>query len=258
MLRVGEIPRAIMWRHSLTRDPRVKQYEEHIKEYFERKLRILRERRSLIEKLGLAERIVTTTSPTIEPIPKGSTDDIKLWSILVQAFHSLPFMGGVGRYIRFYIKSSSNHQILGCLSLGSAVLKCAARDKWIGWSMQERLRNLNRVANNRRFLIMPHVKVPNLASRVLSLLCEVGRKEWERRYGDPLVLIETFVESERSGTCYKAANWILLGETKGFAHVVSGIKPTAGKNVSVYLYTGSRRLVFAKPLLKSWRDKLKE
>jgi len=247
-----------MWRRSLTRDPRVEKHEGHIVEYFGRKLRILQERRTLIEKLGLADKIVTTASPLIEPIEKGSTYDITLWSLLVRAFHPLPFMRGVGRYIRFYVKNSSDHQILGCLSLGSAVLKCGPRDRWIGWSMQERLRNLNKIANNRRFLIMPYVKVPNLASRVLSLLCEVGRTEWERRYGDPLVLIETFVESEHHGTCYKAANWILLGETRGFTHVISGIKPTAGRNISVYLYTGNRRLIFAKPLIKSWREKLKE
>jgi hypothetical protein len=165
----------------------------------------------------------------------------------------MPFMGGVGRYIRFYVRNVSDHRILGCISLGSAVLKCAPRDKWIGWGTQERLRNLGGVANNRRFLILPHVRVPNLASRVLSLLDKEGRREWQNRYGDRLVLIETFVESNRAGGCYKAANWICLGETSGFTHVVSKIGSPTGKKVSVYLYTGDKKRIFVKPLTREWQ-----
>jgi hypothetical protein len=198
---------------------------------------------------------VIRADPFVEPISNGSTKENQLWTLLVKTFHPLPFMGGVGRYVRFFIRDSSNQQILGCLSLGSAVLKCAPRDSWIGWNQKQRLKNLNKIANNRRFLILPNVKVPNLASQVLSFLSKIGQEEWRKRYGDPLVLMETFVESENPGTCYKAANWLKIGETKGFTHVISKIASNEG-NVSVYLYTGNKRHIFVKPITRSWRTEL--
>jgi len=242
--------------HPLTRDPRARKHGKDIEEYFKRKSKVLKSKKNLANRLTPPVEIVRTANPILEPIPKGDKYGTKLWGLLVRAFHPLSFMGGVGRYIRFYIRNSTDHQILGCLSLGSAVLTCAARDKWIGWNAQKRLKNLRKIANNRRFLILPNVKVPNLASRALSLLCKVGRKEWESRYEDPLVLIETFVELERPGTCYRAAGWLPLGKTKGFTHVVSEIGPLADKRVSAYLYTGERKLIFVKPLTKSWRNEL--
>jgi hypothetical protein len=167
----------------------------------------------------------------------------------------MPYMGGVGRYIRFFIRNESDSKILGCMSLGSAVLKCASRDQWIGWNTRQRIQNLGKVANNRRFLLLPHVRVPNLASRALSLLEKEGPRVWKSRYKDPLVLIETFVESSHLGSCYKAANWTLIGKTRGFTHVVSRIRSPA-KNVSVYLYTGDTKQVFVRPLCRSWQRDL--
>jgi len=253
---VGDILKDEPWNPSLTRDPRAQIHREHIEGYFGRRIQVLGEKKRLIEILGYGDQIVTKAIPIIEPVLKSNPNDTKLWNILVRTFHSLPFMGGVGRYIRFFIRNSIDNQIVGCLSLGSAVLKCADRDKWIGWNMEERLRNLNKVANNRRFMILPHVRVRNLASRALSLLCGEGAEEWQRRYGDPLVLIETFVDSEHQGTCYKASNWVMIGETKGFTHIVSRIKKSADKNVSVYVYTGRKKKIFARPLRKSWRNEL--
>jgi len=244
------------WKHPLTRDPRVKRHEKHIQEYFDRRSQILRDREKLLRNVEIPNQTLTTANPMVEPIPRGSSQDTRLWNLIVRAFHPMPFMGGVGRYIRFYVRNSSDDQILGCLSLGSAVLRCAARDTWIGWSMQQRIRNLGKVANNRRFLILPNVRVPNLASRVLSLLCAAGPREWQNRYGDPLVLIETFVESKYYGSCYRAANWIQLGETKGFTHVVSEIAQTTRKRVSLYLYTGDKKRIFVRPLHSSWRKEL--
>lgn len=241
------------WKHPLTRDPRAKKHEKHIKEYFQRKTLVSGRTE---EPSDTRHGTIIAADPYMEPIPRGSTEDNHLWNLLVRAFHPLPFMGGVGRYIRFFVRDSSSHQILGCLSLGSAVLKCAPRDSWIGWNLESRLRNLNKVANNRRFLILPHVKVPNLASRILSLLSKVGQDEWQRRYGDPLVLMETFVDSKNPGTCYKAANWFQIGMTKGFTHVVSRIRPSNGRGISTYLYTGSKKHIFVKPIVRSWRKEL--
>jgi len=244
------------WKHPLTRDPRVRKHRVHIQEYFKRRLRVLRKREDLLGGVDIADQPLETANPIVEPIPIGSSHDTKLWNLIIRTFHPMPFMGGVGRYIRFYIKNSDDGQILGCLSLGSAVLTCAARDNWIGWNRQQRIRNLGKLANNRRFLILPNVRIPNLASRILSLLCKDGPREWQSRYGGPLVLIETFVESKHPGSCYKAANWILLGETKGFMHVVSEIGQTTGKKVSVYLYTGDKKRIFVKPLRRSWKKEL--
>jgi len=244
------------WKHPLTRDPRTKIHARHIQQYFKRKLRIVRERENLIEGVDIADRSLAAADPILEPIAVGSSRDTRLWNLMMRTFHPMPFMGGVGRYIRFYIKNSDDGQILGCLSLGSAVLTCAVRDNWIGWNRQQRIRNLGKLANNRRFLILPNVRVPNLASRVLSMLCKDGPREWQNRYGEPLVLAETFVESSHIGSCYKAANWILLGETKGFTHVVSEIGREKGKRVSVYLYTGDKKRIFVKPLCESWKKEL--
>jgi len=92
----------------------------------------------------------------------------------------------------------------------------APRDKFIGWSDEQRLRNLHLVVNNARFLILPWISSKNLASKILSLVVKIVSSEWKNRYGYTPLLLETFVESQKfKGTCYKAANWTHVGITKG-------------------------------------------
>lgn len=107
---------------------------------------------------------------------------------------------------------------LSCLLFGSAAWKIAARDEFIGWNADTRKTNLNLLTNNMRFLILPWVKVPHLASHILGRVARRIRKDWMDRYSHSIYMLETFVERERfRGICYQAANWIYVGQTKGYS-----------------------------------------
>jgi len=107
-------------------------------------------------------------------------------------------------------------RVVGCVRFSSPAWRMAARDAWIGWDEPTRTLNLQRVVNNSRFLVLPWVQVRNLASRVLSVAARQVVVDWPLRYGVEPLLLETFVDGERfSGTCYRAANWIEVGETSG-------------------------------------------
>ena len=105
---------------------------------------------------------------------------------------------------------------IACLSFGPAAWKLASRDQYIGWSAQARAQRLTWVVNNDRFLILPGVRIPHLASHVLVTTTRRLRADWQRVYGHDLALAETFIEPDRfRGTCYAAANWVCLGPTRG-------------------------------------------
>jgi hypothetical protein len=130
-------------------------------------------------------------------------------------------------------------QWIALLSFSASALKCAARDRWIGWGLRHQYDRLKLIVNNSRFLILPDWHLPNLGSRILSL-CE-GRldTDWQKVFGHPVVLLETFVDPQRfHGTVYKAANWLYVGNTKGFRRTRHGYTGTAQ----------SPKMVFVKPL----------
>jgi hypothetical protein len=105
---------------------------------------------------------------------------------------------------------------VGCALFGSAAWKCADRDAFLGWERGARERNLQRLTNNTRFLVLPWVVVPHLASHVLGLMARRIRADWQAKYGHPVHALETFVDRDRfCGTCYRAANWLRLGATRG-------------------------------------------
>jgi len=107
-------------------------------------------------------------------------------------------------------------QPLSCLLFGSAAWKCGARDRFIGWSVAQRQARLQQLTNNTRFIVLPWVQVPQLASHVLGLVLRRLRQDWQSKYARPLRLVETFVDTSRfTGACYRAANWIDLGQTTG-------------------------------------------
>ena len=115
-----------------------------------------------------------------------------------------------------YLVRSGAGVDLACLLFGAAAWQCAGRDRWIGWSAEQRARGLPFIANHSRFLILPWILVPSLASHVLSQVAQRIDGDWQRRYGHPLHLLETFVQPDRfHGTCYQAANWIPVGQTTG-------------------------------------------
>lgn len=138
-----------------------------------------------------------------------------LFAHLLHAYHYLSYSRPVGENLGFLIFDRAQRP-LGCLLFGAAAWKVCARDEFIGWDAACRARNLPLVANNMRFLILPWVRVPHLASHVLGLAARQLSVLWQRKYGHPIHLLETFVECERfRGTSYTAANWIKLGQTTG-------------------------------------------
>lgn len=137
-----------------------------------------------------------------------------LWNALISRHHYLGYTPLVGAQVRYLIRCSQ--AVLGCLGFGAAAWKVAARDRWIGWDAATREVSLPRLLNNARFLILPWVRVENLASCVLSLAARKIRPDFEALYGIRVVLLETFVDRERHhGTSYRAANWHWVGITQG-------------------------------------------
>ena len=130
-------------------------------------------------------------------------------------FHYLGFGGAVGENLQ-YVARDGQGRPLACLVFGAAAWKCQARDQFIGWSAQQRKGNLGLIASNTRFLILPRVKVPHLASWILGRVSRRLCADWQAKYGHPIALLETFVERERfAGTAYRAANWLAVGATRG-------------------------------------------
>jgi hypothetical protein len=129
--------------------------------------------------------------------------------------HYLSYKGPVGENIGYLISSGAGED-LACVLFGAAAWLCAPRDRWIGWTSEQRAQGLRFIANNSRFLILPWVRVTGLASHLLSQISSRIGTDWQRRYGHPIHLLETFVQQDRfQGTCYQAANWIHVGQTTG-------------------------------------------
>ncbi len=138
-----------------------------------------------------------------------------LFSCLLATYHYLGFNGTVGENMA-YMAFDRRERPVGCLLFGSAAWKCAPRDGFLGWSPGARAANLNLITNNTRFLIPPWVQVPNLASHLLATSARRLCTDWQDKYSHPVHMLETFVDRERfRGTCYRAANWTLLGSTTG-------------------------------------------
>jgi len=148
-------------------------------------------------------------------IAKPGTPDARLVQGLLAHEHYLGARNSVGENIRYLVRDRFGRPV-ACALFGSAAWKCADRDAFIGWERTTRERNLQHLTNNTRFLIPRWVRVPHLASHVLGLIARRIRSDWQEKYGHPVHALETFVERSRfQGTCYRAANWQRLGETRG-------------------------------------------
>jgi hypothetical protein len=129
--------------------------------------------------------------------------------------HYLGFEGAAGQNLRYLVRDCYGRD-LACVLFGAAAWKVKARDGFIGWSAQQRQERLSLIVNNSRFLILPHVRVPHLASHILGTILRRLRSDWQRKYHLAPCLAETFVECERfRGVCYRAANWLRVGQTCG-------------------------------------------
>jgi len=162
---------------------------------------------------------LTGTAGQYEPlrliVVKGASAASRLWMEWMERYHYLGYRVPVGAQLRYLVRSErSDDAVLACLQWSSAAWKMAARDRWIGWSPEERARNLSYIVSNSRFLILPWVQVKGLASKILTRCARQLPEDWQRRYGCRPLLLETLVDGRRfAGTCYRAANWIPLGET---------------------------------------------
>jgi len=160
---------------------------------------------------------LTVSEPALREIALHPIEDRKdsfLWNELIERYHYLGHEPQPGAQIRYLVRWGPDH--LAALGFGAAAWKVAPRDRFIGWTPQERQRNLRLIVNNARFLILPWIEARNLASRILSLAVKRLPQDWQIRYGYKPVLVETFVEQERfRGTSYRAANWIHVGVTQG-------------------------------------------
>lgn len=161
--------------------------------------------------------------------------DQPLFEWLLHRYHYLSYSTPVGLNLKYLVVDRRGRP-LSCLLFGSAAWQCAARDRFIGWSAAARQARLQEITNNTRFLILPWVEVPHLASHVLSRVLRRLRQDWQRKYARPLHLVESFVDTSRfAGTCYRAANWIDVGRTTGRTRQEKEHRPQAApKAVWVY------------------------
>lgn len=164
-----------------------------------------------------------------------------LYNSLIHHYHYLGYRQIVGAHLKYM--AFLNGQIVACLGWGSPAWRVACRDQFIGWPDPIKEQNLHKIAQNTRFLILPYIKIPHLASKLLSLNIKNIRQAWPTYYGHPLYLLETFVDQSRfKGTSYKAANWIYVGQTKGF-----------NKKGYGSTYHGIIKDVYLYPLVKHFR-----
>jgi hypothetical protein len=181
---------------------------------------------------------------TVEPVPAGEQP---VWDATVAAYHPLGYRRAFGAHQRYWIwgETAGERRVLGGFLFASAAKALAVRDAWIGWSPQQRQRFRHRIVANSRFLLLPGVSVPHLASHALALVARRLRADWLGRYGYEVLLTETFVTPPWRGTCYRAANWRLLGETAG-----------RGRQDRRHARAETVKQVWVYPLVRDWRRRL--
>jgi len=168
----------------------------------------------------------------------------KLFNSLVEKYHYLGYSQPVGEHLKYMV--FAGNRPLACIAFSSAPRHIGPRDKFIGWNMQQRKQNINLICYNIRFLILPWVHVSCLASNVLGKIAKIISSDWQKIYNHPVYYIETFVDRHLfAGTCYKAANFIYLGDTKGL-----------GKDSKNKIPNRSIKAIYGYPLTKSFRKVL--
>jgi len=172
---------------------------------------------------------------TLRPIAPEERDGFRLH---LQRYHYLGFKRSVGESMGY--AAFVGQELVALLDWGAAFRRCAPRDQFVGWDDATRERKLGLVVGNRRFLVLPWVRVPHLASRVLGANLRRLSRDWQAAYGHPALLAETFVDPSRfKGTCYRAANWIRLGPTRGDTRLSDGSR-VRGRPKEVYVYPLAR------------------
>ena len=185
----------------------------------------------------------------LQPIaiqPVRRTPEEALFNSLIEQHHYLGYEQPVGEHLKYVAWAQGRP--LACLAWSSAPRHLGSRDRFLGWSAEARRRNLRFLAYNTRFLILPWVEVPHLASHLLARVTKQLAQDWERLYHHPIYFVETFVDPERfRGTCYRAANWLRLGPTTG-----------RGKDDQTHRPNRSIKEVLGYPLTPRFRELLQE
>jgi hypothetical protein len=174
------------------------------------------------------------------------TADEALYNSLIEQHHYLGYEQPVGEHLKYVLRAE--HRPIACMAWSSAPRHLGCRDRFIGWSGEARRRNIRFIAYNTRFLILPWIRIPHLASHILGRMARVVSKDWEQLYRHPIYFLETFVDSERfHGTCYRAANWIVLGHTTG-----------RGKDDQTHRPNRSIKQMLGYPLTRRFRELLQQ
>lgn len=159
----------------------------------------------------------------------------RLWRQQLERYHYLGCGVPFGAHLRYWVRSRQRE--LACLLWTSPAWKMKPRDAWIGWSEAQRKQNLQAIVNNGRFLVLPWVKVKGLASKILALSARRMPQDWQQRYGQRPLLLETLVDADRfRGTCYRAANWIYIGQTAGRGRMDREHKAHGQAVKDIYVY----------------------
>ena len=189
----------------------------------------------------LRARLETLQPLNVESLATGSPQ-AQLFQWLLHRYHYLSHHNCVGENLKYLVCDRWGRP-LACLLFGSAAWECRPRDTFIGWSGSARQRGLRYLTNNTRFLVLPWIDVPNLASHLLSLILRRLSRDWQEKYGHPIHLVETFVQRDRfEGTSYRAAGWIWVGVTTG-----------RGRNAPTRAPQGPSKEIFLKPMHRDFR-----
>ena len=174
------------------------------------------------------------------------TPEEALFNSLLQHHHYLGYTQPVGEHLKYLVYAQGRP--IACVAWSSAPRHLGSRDRFIGWDKQARLKNVRLLAYNTRFLMLPWVRVPHLASHILGRMARRLSADWQALYAHPIYFIETFIDPQRfRGTCYRAANWKVLGETTG-----------RGKDDQAHKANRSIKQVLGYPLVKDFRQRLSQ
>jgi uncharacterized protein DUF4338 len=199
------------------------------------------------------ERVLIDKTPIEDPLrklqplefaPVRRTAQEPLFNSLMEEHHYLGYEQPVGEHLKYLVWAEGRP--IACLAWSSAPRHLGSRDRYIGWDAAARRSHIRFIAYNSRFLILPWVRVEHLASHILSRMAARISADWQQRYGHPIYFLETFVDPERfRGTCYRAANWVLMGRTTG-----------RGKQSNSSVPNRSIKEVLGYPLTKRFRELL--
>ena len=196
----------------------------------------------LIDKTPIEDRLRKLQPLEFEQVRRTAQEP--LFNSLMEEHHYLGYEQPVGEHLKYLVWAGGRP--IACLAWSSAPRHLASRDHYIGWDAATRRSRIRFIAYNTRFLILPWVRVEHLASHILGRMAARISDDWEKLYGHPIYFLETFVDPERfRGTCYRAANWVLLGRTTG-----------RGKQSNSYVPNRSIKEVLGYPLTRRFRELL--